>query len=183
MQLTQETVASFLEAANNTNFEIVARGNSLNGAVAPVIKVYEQRTPSGGLKTEVFAQYSGHMDGGQQRSFATALNAAKGHDYVQACDLLTDSYFYQVEVRPLTSIKVADVLGDQPNPMANLEPLVWHAEPRMGRPSQGRERRIQSQITPELASWIEAQKQDESLSDVIFRLLDGLRQAENQKSL
>ncbi len=47
----------------------------------------------------------------------------------------------------------------------------------MGRPSQGRESRIQAQVTPELAQWIRAQKtyEGESISDVIFRLLDGMR--------
>jgi hypothetical protein len=85
-----------------------------------------------------------------------------------------------------------DALIEEYNALYSDEPQGSHALvsgfeqksfSKMGRPSQGRERRIQSQVTPELASWIEAQKQDESLSDVIFRLLDGLRQAENQKSL
>jgi hypothetical protein len=57
------------------------------------------------------------------------LNAARGGDFVLACELLVDSYFYQVEVRPLKSIYVAGVWGIQPNPLAEtLEPLIWRNE-------------------------------------------------------
>jgi hypothetical protein len=49
----------------------------------------------------------------------------------------------------------------------------WERAERMGRPSQGRSVRIQAQVTPEIADWLQAQKQQgESTSDVVFRLLE-----------
>ena len=53
--------------------------------------------------------------------------------------------------------------------------------PRMGRPSQGREKRLQATVTPEVMTWLEEQKArhgDKSVSDVVFRLLESLRQQE-----
>ncbi len=48
---------------------------------------------------------------------------------------------------------------------------------RMGRPSNGREVAVQALITPELKQWLRQQRRpDESLSTVIYRLLDSLRQ-------
>lgn len=49
--------------------------------------------------------------------------------------------------------------------------------PRMGRPSQGREKRLQAAITPEQMTWLEAQKaryEVRSVSDVVFRLIEEL---------
>ncbi|SRR5258707_946196 len=58
--------------------------------------------------------------------------------------------------------------------------LKFDVEPRMGRPSQGRSFRLQATITPEQVAWLEAQKgryQVKSLSDVVFRLLEEIRQS------
>ncbi len=58
--------------------------------------------------------------------------------------------------------------------------LKW-VGPRMGRPSQGREKRLQATVTPEVMTWLEEQKVrhgDKSVSDVVFRLLESLRQQE-----
>lgn len=54
------------------------------------------------------------------------------------------------------------------------------AEPRMGRPSQGRSSRLQVNVTPEVASWLESKRiadGDKSISDVVFSLLEGIRQS------
>src|SRR6266699_5196006 len=59
--------------------------------------------------------------------------------------------------------------------------ILEYVEPRMGRPSQGREKRLQATVTPEVMSWLEEQKArhgDKSVSDVVFRLLESLRQQE-----
>lgn len=45
----------------------------------------------------------------------------------------------------------------------------------MGRPSQGRSVRLQATITPEQMHWLNSQRQPgESISDVVFRLLNDL---------
>ena len=47
----------------------------------------------------------------------------------------------------------------------------------MGRPSQGREKRLQAMITPAQWAWLEAQKarfEVKTVSDVVFRLVEEL---------
>lgn len=50
-------------------------------------------------------------------------------------------------------------------------------ERKMGRPSQGRSHRLQAMITPDQAAWLESQRQpgEKSVSEVVFRLLENLR--------
>ena len=48
----------------------------------------------------------------------------------------------------------------------------------MGRPSQGREKRMQFTATPELAEWLEAKRRErgeKSVSTIIFELLERVR--------
>lgn len=55
--------------------------------------------------------------------------------------------------------------------------LKFVEEPRMGRPSQGREKRLQAMITPDQLAWLEAQKRqrgEKSISDVVFKLFSEL---------
>ena len=70
-----------------------------------------------------------------------------------------------------------DLFADEP-----LEFLPHNGQepPRMGRPSQGRSVRLQPMVTPELAEWLEGQKihnGDKSVSDVVFKLLEEIRQS------
>lgn len=55
----------------------------------------------------------------------------------------------------------------------------------LGRPSQGRSVRLQVTVTPEQAAWLDSQRQpsDKGVSDIVFRLLNNLRQAEISKGL
>jgi hypothetical protein len=55
--------------------------------------------------------------------------------------------------------------------------VVKRQSSKAGRPSAGRDTRIQAMITPDLAEWLEddARQDGESMSDVVFRLLDERR--------
>jgi len=49
---------------------------------------------------------------------------------------------------------------------------------QMGRPSQGRSVRLQINVTPEVTSWLESMRgPDQSISDVVFHLLEGIWQS------
>ncbi len=55
--------------------------------------------------------------------------------------------------------------------------LKFASEPRMGRPSRGRSVRLQVAITPALYDWLQSQaKNGQSISDVVFKLLEESRQ-------
>ena len=60
-----------------------------------------------------------------------------------------------------------------------LDEMLPPEERRMGRPSQGRSSRLQVNVTPEIVTWLEANRSpdDKSISDVVFHLLEGVRQS------
>lgn len=186
MTIDREAVEAFLEETNNTNFEIIARGNGLEGSIQPAI-VKETKIFGTTPKTEVRARYSGYMGGsGMKRGFELALNAAQGDDFVHALEILVNSYFYQVELRPLTSVDTLDPRGgiasNKANPLATtLEPLVWHKDPESGkwggtRPGAGRPRqriKLDSEAANALESYLKAHPET-TASEVVSKLVQQL---------
>ncbi len=113
VDVTREAIEAFLQQIGDTNFEIIARGNSLSG---PIESRIIKETKIFGTSIEpsrVRVDPSRHMDGtGAKRDFLQAANAIKAGDVVRACEILVNSYCNEVELRPLGQA-------------SNLEPLIW----------------------------------------------------------
>lgn len=186
LTIDREAVEAFLEETNNTNFEIIARGNWFEGGIQPAI-VKETKIFGTAPKTEVRARYSGYMSkSGMERDFRAALNAAQGDDIVRAIEILVNSYFYQVELRPLAWVDMEDPQGGiasgKANPLvAALEPLIWHKDAESGkwggtRPGAGRPRqriKLDSNAANTLESYLKAHPET-SADEVVSKLVQQL---------
>lgn len=126
-------IESFLEECNNTNFEVIARGVTLSGAAQGVLKKSTRYLWDNTSRTEVVRQTTGLRDGitvdGATRVFKQAANLADGDDWYRAIQSLVEcGYYQQIELRPLGFISLQGVWGEQKNPCADLEPLIWRCE-------------------------------------------------------
>lgn len=129
----RQQIEAYLEKCGQTNFQVIARGISLNGTVKAILEKKTQFRFEGTPETVIReAQTTGLRHGltvdGPTRVFGHASNLAQGGDWVRAISTLVEcGYYLQVELCPLKWIIIPDG-SSQTNPLADLAPLLWRIE-------------------------------------------------------
>lgn len=131
--VSREMIESFIEACGGTNFEVVVRGATVNGTVKATIQKNTRYFNDEPRVTIRPTQTAGLRDGltpdAATRMFKQAANLAEGEDWVRAIALLVECNRYdQVELHPMEWISIQGKWGEQKNPAAGLEPLIWRCE-------------------------------------------------------